>query len=54
LHGMLADQAVRSAILHRASAIDYEALIDRTLAELAAHLARHVDLDRLQDMAASV
>ncbi len=51
MHGLFGDDRQRAAWLARfkagPSAIGYETLIDATLDQLAAHLARHVDLDRL-------
>jgi adenosylcobyric acid synthase len=51
IHGMFCDDRQRAAWLARfaagPSAIRYDALIDETLDRLAAHLARHIDLDRL-------
>jgi adenosylcobyric acid synthase len=51
IHGIFADDRQRSAWLARfaagPSAISYEASLDDTLDALAAHLARHIDLDRL-------
>ncbi len=51
IHGVFGDDRQRAAWLARfkagPSAIGYEALIDATLDQLAAHLARHIDLDRL-------
>ena len=53
-HGLFADDAQRAAWLARLGArsdLAYEATIERTLDELAAHLAAHVDLDRLLNLA---
>jgi adenosylcobyric acid synthase len=51
VHGLFAERAYRDAWLGWAGApssgLDYEAQVDETLDALAAHLARHVDLDRL-------
>jgi adenosylcobyric acid synthase len=51
IHGLFADDRQRSAWLRRwaagPSAIAYDALIDEILDRLAAHLAGHIDLDRL-------
>jgi adenosylcobyric acid synthase len=51
VHGLFADDRQRAAWLMRLSAgpakIAYEDLIERTLDALAAHLAKHLDLDRL-------
>jgi adenosylcobyric acid synthase len=55
IHGLFADDRQRSAWLARFKAgtagVAYEALIDQTLDRLAAHLAAHLDLDRLLKMA---
>jgi adenosylcobyric acid synthase len=54
LHGLFADDRQRAAWLVRlgaVSAIAYDALIDETLDELAAHLEAHVDIDRLLRLA---
>jgi adenosylcobyric acid synthase len=51
VHGLFGDDRQRSAWLERLgappSAIAHDALIEQTLDRLAAHLAAHVDLDRL-------
>ena len=51
MHGMFCDDRQRSAWLTRFAAgpatIGYDGLIERTLDRLAAHLAQHIDLDRL-------
>jgi adenosylcobyric acid synthase len=51
MHGIFSNDRQRSAWLTRlgagASAIGYDDLIERTLERLAAHLAQHIDLDRL-------
>jgi len=51
VHGLFADDRQRSAWLTRLgagpSAIAHDALIEDTLDRLAAHIGRHVDLDRL-------
>jgi len=51
IHGLFADDRQRSAWLQRfgvgQTAIAYDALVDETLDRLAAHLAAHIDLDRL-------
>jgi adenosylcobyric acid synthase len=51
VHGLFADDRQRSAWLQRLGAgpsgIAHEALIEDTLDRLAAHLAQHIDLDRL-------
>jgi adenosylcobyric acid synthase len=51
IHGLFADDRQRSAWLARLNAgpaaVAHETLIEETLDRLAAHIARHVDLDRL-------
>ena len=51
IHGLFGDDRQRSAWLARfgagPTAIAYDALIEDTLDRLAAHLAAHIDLDRL-------
>jgi adenosylcobyric acid synthase len=51
IHGLFSDDRQRSAWLQRfaagPSATGYDAAVDETLDRLAAHLARHIDLDRL-------
>jgi adenosylcobyric acid synthase len=51
IHGLFADDRQRSAWLERLGAgrseIAYDALVEKTLDGLAAHLAAHIDLDRL-------
>jgi adenosylcobyric acid synthase len=51
IHGLFADDSQRSAWMVRLGAgpatVAYDDLIEATLDRLAAHLARHVDLDRL-------
>ena len=51
IHGMFGDDRQRSAWLMRfaagPAAIGYDDLVEQTLDRLAAHLARHIDLDRL-------
>ena len=51
IHGLFADDRQRSAWLARlgagAAAVAHDALIEATLDRLAAHVAAHVDLDRL-------
>jgi adenosylcobyric acid synthase len=51
MHGIFSDDRQRAAWLARfaagASAVGYETLIEQTLDAFAAHLAAHVDLDRL-------
>jgi adenosylcobyric acid synthase len=55
LHGLFAHDGQRSAWLARLgagpTAIDYEAGIEATLDALAAHIGRHLDLDRLLSLA---
>jgi adenosylcobyric acid synthase len=55
IHGLFADDRQRSAWLARLnagpSAVVYDALVDETLDRLAAHVAGHVDLDRLLRLA---
>lgn len=55
VHGLFADDRQRSAWLARfaagAAGIAYEGLVDQTLDALAAHLAAHVDLDRVLTLA---
>ena len=55
VHGLLADDRQRAAWLARLSAgpsrVAYDDLIERTLDALAAHLAAHLDLDRLLTLA---
>jgi adenosylcobyric acid synthase len=51
IHGLFADDRQRAAWLKRLgaseAAIAYDSLIDETLDKLAAHLAAHIDLDKL-------
>jgi adenosylcobyric acid synthase len=55
VHGLFADDRQRSAWLARLgaepSAIAHDALVESTLDRLAAHLAAHIDLDRLLKLA---
>ena len=55
IHGLFADDRQRSAWLERFAsggvAVSYDALIEETLDKLAAHLAAHIDLDRLLKLA---
>ncbi|HXX51331.1 MAG TPA: cobyric acid synthase [Xanthobacteraceae bacterium] len=55
IHGLFADDRQRAAWLARlaagASGLVYEEMIEQTLDRLAAHLAAHVDLDRLLTLA---
>ena len=53
-HGLFADDAQRAAwlaTLGGASDLSYDLTVERTLDELAAHLARHIDLDALLGLA---
>jgi adenosylcobyric acid synthase len=51
IHGLFADDRQRAAWLKRfaagPAAVGYDDAIEQTLDRLAAHLARHIDLDRL-------
>jgi adenosylcobyric acid synthase len=55
IHGLFADDHQRSAWLERfasgGAAVAYDDLLDETLDRLAAHLAAHVDIDRLLTLA---
>jgi adenosylcobyric acid synthase len=55
LHGFFSGDAQRAAWLARlgapASSLAYEALVEQTLDALAAHLAAHLDVDRLLSLA---
>jgi adenosylcobyric acid synthase len=55
VHGLFADDHQRAAWLARFAAgpanVAYDDLIERTLDALAAHLAVHLDLDRLLTLA---
>ena len=54
VHGLFADDRQRAAWLARFKgtvSIAYDALVERTLDALAAHLAAHLDLDRLLTLA---
>jgi adenosylcobyric acid synthase len=55
VHGLFADDRQRSAWLRRLGAsgtmVAYDALVDTTLDRLGAHIAAHVDLDRLLTLA---
>jgi adenosylcobyric acid synthase len=54
VHGLFAHDAQRAAWLTKLGArsdLDYEREVERTLDALAAHLARHIDLDRLLKLA---
>ncbi len=54
-HGIFADDALRGAFLRALnvapSALRFEALIEETLDAFAAHVARHVDIDALWEIA---
>lgn len=50
MHGIFAADRFRHAFLHTHSDIRYEAQVDATLDGLAAHLARHLDLDQLLNL----
>jgi adenosylcobyric acid synthase len=54
-HGLFADDAQRAAWLARlgggSTAIRYDAMVEETLDALAAHLARHIDLETLLRLA---
>jgi adenosylcobyric acid synthase len=53
-HALFADDAQRAAwlaTLGAASDLSYDLTVERTLDELAAHLARHIDLDALLGLA---
>jgi adenosylcobyric acid synthase len=55
IHGLFADDRQRAAWLNRLAAgaadVAYDSLIEQTLDRLAAHLAAHLDLDRLLSLA---
>jgi adenosylcobyric acid synthase len=55
IHGLFADDRQRAAWLGRLAAgpcaVSYEGLVEETLDRLAAHIASHVDLDRLMALA---
>ena len=55
IHGLFADDRQRAAWLARFGAgapnVAYEDLVEQTLDALAAHLAAHLDLDRLLKLA---
>jgi adenosylcobyric acid synthase len=53
-HALFADDSQRAAWLAglgTSSDLRYDATVERTLDELAAHLARHIDLDALLGLA---
>jgi adenosylcobyric acid synthase len=55
LHGCFAADGFRAAFLEslgtKASDLNYEAMIEQTLDELAAHLEKHVDVEALMELA---
>ena len=55
VHGLFANDRQRASWLERlnaaASGLDYEAAVEETLDNLAAHLERHIDCDALLDLA---
>ena len=55
IHGLFADNRQRSAWLARfgsgSAAVSYDALIEETLDQFAAHLLAHIDIDRLLTLA---
>ena len=55
VHGLFGDDRQRSAWLSRwgagPSRLSHDALVEATLDRLAAHLAAHVDIDRLLGLA---
>ncbi|PWB82917.1 MAG: cobyric acid synthase, partial [Methylocystaceae bacterium] len=55
VHGFFADDRLRASFLQslgaKASSASYEASIDETLDGLAEHFERHIDIDRLLEMA---
>ncbi len=55
IHGLFADDRQRAAWLRRfagsAATVAYDAVLEQTLDALAAHLAAHIDLDRLLTLA---
>ncbi|OAN65519.1 cobyric acid synthase [Magnetospirillum moscoviense] len=51
LHGLFSSDRFRSAFLGGGSDLAHDALVERVLDGLAAHLAGHVDLDRLLQLA---
>jgi adenosylcobyric acid synthase len=57
IHGLFGDDRQRAAWLTRLgagpSAVAYDAQVERTLDRLAAHLAEHVDVERLLSLASS-
>ena len=59
LHGLFAEDAFRTAMLEElgappAPALDWEGSVEEALDRLAAHVARHLDLDAIWAMAAEV
>ncbi len=53
LHGLFQSDAFRAAFLGRAETQSWDATIDGALDDLAAHLARHVDVDGLLALASN-
>ena len=55
VHGLFTNDAQRAAVLARLGAapsqLRYEAMVEETLDALADHCARHLDLDRLLEIA---
>jgi adenosylcobyric acid synthase len=55
IHGLFADDRQRSVWLKRlgagGAAVAYDGLVEETLDALAAHLAAHVDIDKLLTLA---
>jgi len=51
LHGLFASDSWRAAFLGRPEVRDWEASVDRALDDLAAHLSKHVDVERLLELA---
>ncbi|MBB05858.1 MAG: cobyric acid synthase CobQ [Pseudooceanicola sp.] len=57
IHGLYASDAFRAADLARmggVSGVDYEGGVEATLDKLAAHVSRHLDLDRIWELAGPV
>jgi adenosylcobyric acid synthase len=56
LHGIFASDAFRHAYLYEVAnvSVNYEAGVEAALGGLAAHLSRHLDLDRLLALAVEV
>jgi adenosylcobyric acid synthase len=51
LHGLFSSDRFRAGFLGHDSGLAHDLLVDRVLDNLAAHLGRHVDLDRLLQLA---